>query len=293
MARRIGVTSRLVPWLFLLPALTLFTVFKFVPMARALTMSTQEVRPYLGDQWVGGANYAGMAGNPAFLDAFWHTALLAVGSTAGSVVIGFVLALLLEGQARHLWFVRSAVFLPVVATMAAVAEVWRLLYYPAATGPINSVLGALGLGPSEFLNSPHSSLVSILVMEIWKGAPYDMMIILAGLASIDRALYEAASIDGAGTWRRLRHVVVPHLKPVFLIVVTLAAVRSMRVFTEVFLLTNGGPDGSSEVLMTLIYKVGLERSDLGLAAAGSVALFAVTLALTLLVRLTRGKAATP
>ncbi|MGI5160131.1 carbohydrate ABC transporter permease [Microbispora sp. CA-102843] len=137
--------------------------------------------------------------------------------------------------------------------------------------------------------SEHSSLLSVMGMGVWRGAPYDMMIFLAGLAGVDRALYEAAAVDGASTWRRLRHVTLPALRPVFWILFTLAAIRGLRVFVEVYVLTNGGPDGSSEVLMTLVYKLGLQRGELGVAAAGSIVLFAATLLLTVLVRLLRGR----
>ncbi|MFZ4158183.1 carbohydrate ABC transporter permease [Streptomyces griseoincarnatus] len=275
------------PWLFLAPALLLFLYFKFIPMAQAVRMSFQEVRPFLGNTYVGGENYTEIAGSSDFGAAVWHTVVLAVATTAGSILLGLALALLLEGQTRSLWFVRSAVFLPVVTAMAVVAEVWRVMYYPAEGGALNSVLGVLGLGPSEFLNSPDSSLASIAFVGIWRGAPYDMMIFLAGLAGVDRVLYEASAVDGASRWRRIWHVTLPGLRPVFAILLTLAAIRGLRIFTEVFLLTNGGPDGSTEVLLTLTYKLGLERNELGVAAAGTVLLFLVLLVLTVASRLRR------
>jgi multiple sugar transport system permease protein len=276
-----------VAWLFLLPALLVFTVFKFVPMVRAVEMSFHEVRPYLGDRWVGIDNYRQVVTDDAFLAAIWHTVVLAVGQTGGSILLGLALALLVEGTARHLWFVRTAVFLPTVAAMAVVAELWRILYYPGSDGAVNSILGWLGLGPSQFLNSADTSLWSVMAVGIWRGAPYDMMIFIAGLAGVDRSLYEAAAADGAGPWRRLWHIAIPALRPVFAILFTLAAIRGLRVFTEIFLLTNGGPDGSTEVLMTLIYKLGLERNELGVAAAGSMVLLLATVVLTLAVQFAR------
>jgi multiple sugar transport system permease protein len=275
---------KLLPWLFLLPALVLFAVFKFVPMVRAIEMSFHEVRPYLGDQWVGLDNYTAVVTDEAFRDAIWHTIVLAVGQTGGSLALGLVLALLLEGTARHLWFVRTAVFLPTVAAMAVVAEVWRVIYYPAPDGMLNSVLGWFGMGPSSFLNAEDTSLWSVMAVGIWRGAPYDMMIFIAGLAGVDRTLYEASAADGAGPLRRLWHVTLPALRPVFAILFTLAAIRGLRVFTEIFLLTNGGPNGSTEVLMTLIYKLGLERNELGIAAAGSMVLLGATVVLTVVVQ---------
>ncbi|MEU2992971.1 sugar ABC transporter permease [Streptomyces griseoincarnatus] len=142
-------------------------------------------------------------------------------------------------------------------------------------------------GPSEFLNSPDSSLASIAFVGIWRGAPYDMMIFLAGLAGVGRVLYEASAVDGASRWRRIWHVTLPGLRPVFAILLTLAAIRGLRIFTEVFLLTNGGPDGSTEVLLTLTYRLGLERNELGGAASGTVLLFLVLLVLTVASRLRR------
>jgi multiple sugar transport system permease protein len=289
--RRTAWTRALLPWFFLLPALILFAVFKFVPMVRAIEMSFHEVRPYLGDQWVGMANYTAVVTDDAFRDAIWHTVLLAVGQTGGSLLIGLVLALLLEGTARHLWFVRTAVFLPTVAAMAVVAEVWRVIYYPSPDGMANSVLGWIGMGPSQFLNSEDTSLWSVMTVGIWRGAPYDMMIFIAGLAGVDRTLYEASAADGAGPFRRLWHVTLPSLRPVFAILFTLAAIRGLRVFTEIFLLTNGGPNGSTEVLMTLIYKLGLERNELGIAAAGSMVLLGATVVLTLAVQAVRRREA--
>lgn len=275
------------PWLFLAPALILFLYFKFIPMANALTMSFQEVQPYLGNKWVGTDNYATVLQSHGFREAAWHTLVLAAGQTAGSMALGLALALLMEGQSRRLKFVRSAAFLPVVVPLAVVAELWRIMYHPTGDGMLNSLLGMVGMGPSGFINDPDTSMASIMVTGIWRGAPYDMMIILAGLTSVDRGLYEAAKVDGASRWQRVWHVAVPGLRSVFSILFILAAIRGLRVFTEVFLLTNGGPDGSTEVVMTLIYKLGLEQNRLGVGAAGAVLLFVATLILTVVVQLLR------
>jgi multiple sugar transport system permease protein len=287
--RRAG--PSLIAWLFLSPALILFTYFKFLPMLQGLKMSFYEVRPYLGDRYVGFANYRQMTTDPNFTKAIWQTIILAIGTTAGSILIGFVLALLVEGQARHLWLVRSAAFLPVVTTMAVVAEVWRIMYYPGGGGLLNQILGWVGVGPEPFLASEHTALGSVMLVGIWRGAPYDMMIFLAGLAGVDRNLYESAAVDGAARWRRFFHVTLPALRPVGTILFTLAALRGLRSFTEVFLLTNGAPNGSTEVLMTLIYKLGLERGELGVAAAGSMVLFVATASVTIAVNIWRNRAA--
>lgn len=272
------------PWAFVAPALVLFGFFKFWPMAQAFTMSFQDVQPFLGNQWVGADNYEALFSASDFGNAAWHTVVLAVGQTVGSFALGFALALLLEGQARRLWFVRSAAFLPVVVPLAVIAELWRIIYHPTENGLANQIIGVLFMDPSAWINSPDSSLMSVMIVGIWRNAPYDMIIIIAGLVGVDRSLYEACSLDGGGWFRRIVHVTLPSIRPVISIVITLAAIRGMRVFTEVYLLTNGGPNGSSDVLMTLIYRLGFERNELGIAAAGSVVLLVATIVLTLLVR---------
>jgi multiple sugar transport system permease protein len=280
----------LVAWAFLAPALVLFLYFKFIPMITGLVMSFQEIR-YIDTTWVGVDNYAAILSDDAFLSAIWHSALLAVGTTAGSLLLGFGFALLIEGPAKYLWFVRTAAFLPVVTTMAAVAEVWRIMYHPGDTGLLNTILGWVALGPQPFLASEDSSLLSIMGMSIWRGTPYDMMVFLAGLVGIDRTLYEASAVDGASVWHRLRHITLPALRPVFWILFILAAIRGLRVFVEVYVLTNGGPNGSSEVLMTLIYKLGFQSGELGIASAGGIVLFVATLVLTVGVQLMRRRQA--
>lgn len=280
-----------VAWLFLAPALIIFALFKFVPMVRAINMSFFEVRPYLGDRWVGWENYRTVLTDPAFVNAIKNTVVLAIFQTGGALLLGLVLALLLEGTARHLWFVRTAAFLPVVTAIAVVAEVWRILYFPAPDGTVNSVLGWFFLGPSQFLSSEHSSMASVVAVGIWRQAPYDMMIILAGLAGVNRDLYEASAVDGAGTLRRLWHVTFPALRPVFAILFILAAIRSLRIFVEIYLLTNGGPNGSTDVMMTLIFRLGLERNEYGVASAGTVVLLLATMLLTVTVILARRRRA--
>jgi multiple sugar transport system permease protein len=273
------------PWLFLAPGLLLALYFKFIPMAEGIRLSLYEVQPFLGDQWVGLDNYEQVLNDDRFREAFGHTVLLGVGQTLGAIVIGFLLALLLEGQARTLWFVRTAVFLPVVSAIAVVGEIWRLLYLPTDGGFINSMLGFLGFGPQPFLDSPDTALWSVMAVGMWIGAPYNMVIILAGLAGVERTQYEAATVDGVSVLQRLWHITLPALRPAISIVLTLAAIRGLRIFTEVYVLTGGGPAGSTEVWMTRVFSLGFERNDIGVASAASMLLLAVTLLLTITVRL--------
>ncbi|MGI5424110.1 carbohydrate ABC transporter permease [Streptomyces sp. CA-179760] len=285
-ARIIG-KKTVLPWLFLAPGLLLALVFKFLPMGKGVWLSFFDVRPFLGDQWVGLDNYTRVLTDHRFQDAIGHTLLLGVGMSLGGIVVGSALALLLEGQARSLKFIRTAVFLPVVTATAVVGELWRLMYYPTSDGLINSGLGLFGLGPVPYLDNPDTALWATMVMGIWMLAPYNMVIILAGLAGVDRSLYEAAAMDGVSLWQRLRHITLPAIRPALGIVLTLAAIRGLRVFTEVYVLTGGGPAGSTDVWMTRAYTLGFTRNDIGGASAASVVLLCVTLLLTVTVNYLR------
>ncbi|MER7480666.1 sugar ABC transporter permease [Streptomyces sp. NPDC126510] len=285
-SRAIG-KKAVLPWLFLAPALLLALVFKFLPMGKGVWLSFFDVRPFLGDKWVGLDNYTRVLTDHRFQDAIGHTLVLGIGMSLGGIVVGSALALLLEGQARSLKIIRTAVFLPVVTATAVVGEMWRLMYYPTSDGLINSGLGLFGLGPVPYLDNPDTALWATMAMGIWMLAPYNMVIILAGLAGVDRSLYEAAAMDGVSLWQRLRHITLPAIRPALGIVLTLAAIRGLRVFTEVYVLTGGGPAGSTDVWMTRAYTLGFTRNDIGGASAASVVLLCVTLLLTVTVNYLR------
>ncbi len=272
--------AHVTPWAFLAPAIGFFAVFKFWPAIWGVYLSFFHVRPYLGNEWLGFANFTRAFQDPDLRAAVGHTVLDAAVSVAGSMLVGFGLALLLEAPARHVRILRTAVFLPAVTAMVAIAELWGALLFPGRYGAVNSFLGGLGLGPAPFLSSPHASLWTVMLVQIWKSAPYDMVIFIAGLVGIDRQLYESASIDGASAWHRLRYVTLPSLQPITTIVLTLGIIRGLRVFTEINVLTGGGPAGSTETIVTYTYKAATVSNDTGYASAISTLLLIATILLT-------------
>lgn len=277
------------PWLFLAPALVFLAVFRFWPTGWGVYLSFFHVRPYLGNQWIGFDNYTKAFGDSALISAVGHTVIDALAYVVGSAFVGFCLALLLEGPARHLRVLRTAAFLPVVVAMVAAAELWNELLFPGQTGAVNTLLSGLGIGPQQFLGSPHEALASVIGIQIWKHAPYDMVIFVAGLAGIDRELYEAAAIDGAKALQRLRYVTLPALRPVTTIVLTLGIISGLRVFTEIYVLTDGGPAGATQTVVPYDYMQATTNNDIGYAAAVSTMLLIVTVLLTLALRWWRSR----
>jgi multiple sugar transport system permease protein len=266
----------LVPWSFLAPALAIFIWFKFIPMVKGLQMSFYKVNFGAEHEWVGFANFARALADSDLHLAIQHTAIYVLVTVLLSALIAFFLALALEGPARHLRFIRTAMFLPAVTSAAVVAEIWRILMVPTPNGIFNTVIGWIGIEPQGFFADPDRALGSLMLMHIWKAVPNDTVIFVAGLASVNRELYDAAAMDGAGWFDKLWYVTLPGIAHTLTIVLVLGFIRGFRVFTEVQATTGGGPGGSTEVIMTHVYKMGFVQFDYGYASAVSFLLFSFT-----------------
>ena len=271
----------LVPWLFLAPALIVFTWFKFVPIVKGLIMSFYKIKFFGDDEFVGLANFQRTLTDTQLHDAVINTFIYVGSSTVCGVILAFAVALLLQGQARHIRIIRTAIFIPAVTSVAILAEVWRILFYPASTGVVNYMLGFVGVEPQGWMSDPNMALFTVILLQVWKTIPYNMVILIAGLAGINKELYDAANVDGASPWRKIWHVTLPGLVPAISVVLMLSFIRGFRVFTEVYTTTGGGPAGSTEMIMTHIFKTGFDRLDYGYAAAVSFLLFAFTVCLTI------------
>jgi multiple sugar transport system permease protein len=265
-----------IPWLFLLPALLVFAYFKYIPIVKGLDMSFYKVNFGAPWDWVGLANFQRAWEDADLHVAVLHTAVYVFSTVLLSALLGFAMALLLEGPARHLRIIRTAIFLPAVISAAVLAEIWRILLTSAPYGVVNTIIGWVGLGPAGFFDKPGEALWSLIAMATWKTIPYDMMIFLAGLAGVNRELHEAAAIDGANWFDRLWYVTIPSMRHAFVIVGVLGFIRGFRVFTEVYATTGGGPAGATEVIMTHVYKIGFVEFDYGYAAAVSFLVFGFT-----------------
>ena len=264
------------PWLFLAPALLIFLYFKFIPMLRGVQMSFYKVSFGDADEWVGWDNFVRVFTEEALRNAAGRTLFYVLVTVTLSACIGLLLAQALQGTARHMRILRTAMFLPAVTSAAVVAEIWRILYAPTPAGVVNTVISWVGMAPQGFFSNPDQALAALMGMHVWKHVPYDTVIFVAGLAGVNRELHDAAAVDGANAWHRFVHVTLPGLAPAITVVLTLGCIRGFRVFTEVYATTGGGPAGSTEVVMTHIYKQGFQELDFGYAAAASTVLFLFT-----------------
>jgi multiple sugar transport system permease protein len=284
-----------VGWLFVTPALVLFGVFFVVPIVAGLLLSLTDFDLYaIGNpglaRFVGLRNYARVLSSPEFLGALRNTLYFVVAGGPLSVVVSLAAALLLHARTvRFRSVFRTVYFAPVVTTLVAVAIVWRYMYHPRY-GLLNHALGWFGVGPIDWLGDPHWAMPAIILLAVWKNFGYNMLIFVAGLQSIPEELYEAAAVDGAGAWRRFVHVTFPGLAPTFLFVSVTTMISYFQIFTEPYVMTQGGPLRSTTSLMLLMYEEGFRWWRMGVAATIAFVLLVITLAGTLVqLRLQRGR----
>ena len=284
-------------WLFITPALSLITIFFVLPVLAAFLLSFTDFDIYsIGDpgstRFIGLGNYRTLWDSPLFWTALRNTSLFVVLGGPLSVLASLVAAVLVHSKlVRFRPLFRSAFFAPWVTTLVAVALVWRFVYHPQ-DGPLNALLPALGLPAIDWLGNPAWAMPAIVVVSVWKNFGYNMLVFLAGLSNIPEELYEAAELDGAGAWHRFRRVTVPMLGPTFVFVGVVTMIASFQIFSEPYVMTQGGPLKSTLTLMLLMYEEGFRWWRLGFATAIAVVLFLLTLAGTLVqLRLRREPAA--
>ncbi|MGU3646513.1 carbohydrate ABC transporter permease [Microbacterium sp. C23T] len=263
-------------WLALLlaPFMAFLVVFKIAPIFINIAFSFMQVDLQGGGEFIGAANYTHLANDELFFTALRNTFqyLLYVGPV--NVVLGFVIALLLNVKLRGRTVARGAVFLPYILMVTVVGITWRWIL-DGTNGLLNHYLEMLGLGPIYFLTDPATAMIGIALTSIWWTVGYNVIIYLAALQDIPAELMDAASIDGAGPWRRLWSITIPLMKNTTFYVVITTVIYSMQVFGQVYVMTSGGPSYSTLSLVQYMYIKGFKEFDLGYAATIGTALFAV------------------
>jgi len=273
--------------LMAVPAALGLIAFVLVPFALAFGLALTDLRlgSPLAPRFVGAANFARVLSDPVFLRALANNALFAAVVVPVQTGLALALALALDRPLRFLPLFRALFFLPVVFPFVVVAVVWELIFAPA--GPVNALLGLATLGgwvPVDFLNDTGFALPALMVLSVWQGVGFQMVILLAGLQGIPRSLYEAARIDGAGPWRAFRHVTLPGLRNTLVFVLTVTAILAFRLFDQVRVLTQGGPRDATTTVMYEAVSAAFDRQQVAVGAAMTVVFFAIVLALTALGR---------
>lgn len=277
--------QRAVPWLFLTPGLALLTLTVLLPAVMALvlsfTSSGLDVDAPL--RFIGLANLRRLFSDPMMARVTLTTFLYLLGVVPPIVAGSLALAVLVNRRLPGIHVFRGAFYTPVLVSLVVASIAFRWLY--AENGLINGWLGALfgsAFTPIGFLTSPLLALPSVMVVTLWKGLGYYMVIFLAGLQGIPAELYEAAALDGCEGWQRHRHVTFPLLLPYVFLVAVISALGATKVFDEVFLMTQGGPADSTRTLVYYVYDQAFGELEISYACTVGLALFLIVLALSLL-----------
>lgn len=264
--------SSLIALLFLAPALAAVAVLRLWPAALAARDSL--LAP--GASGYSLENYAFIFSDPQFLDSLKTTLLFALIVNPLQIAIALGLALLMNNKLPLTGFWRSLILLPVAIPQSVSAVVWGVAYRP--DGLLNALLGTIGIAPQPFLTAPAPAFASIIVVVSWIGVGYWMTMLITGLQDIPKSLYEAVTIDGANGWQRFRYVTLPQLRRPLTFVLVADTVANFLVFAPVQILTRGGPQGATNLIMNDIYTRAFEQGDRGGAAAATVVLVLMVLA---------------
>jgi ABC-type sugar transport system permease subunit len=276
---------RLAAWL-VAPALLVTAAIAIFPLAWTVweSLHRHDLRlPWLGRPFVGLANYAEILADRRFWGAMLHTAFFTAASVALELGLGLVLALAMNRAFRGRGLVRAAVLVPWAIPTVVAGLLWRFLFDSQA-GIADAALLRLGLldRPLVWFVRPATAWVPVILADVWKTAPFVALLLLAGLQTIDPALYEAAAVDGAGAWRRLRAITLPLLRPVLLVALVFRTLDAFRVFDLIYVLTGGGPGTATEPIALYAFNRLFADLRFGYGAALSVIVFAVTMLLAVL-----------
>lgn len=279
---RLRVYRTLEPYLYLFPTILGLALFSAGAVAASFAISFTHWDIISPPAWAGGDNYVMLWQSDLFWDVFRHTLTFVALAVPLSVVCSLALALLVNTSVPGTALFRTVYFLPVVSSMIAVALVWSWIYHPEY-GLLNYLLHVSGgiAGPA-WLDDTFWALPAMVIVTVWKGLGYSMVIFLAGLQTIPQDLYHAATIDGAGAWKRFRHITLPMLSPTTFFILVITLINSFQVFEQTYVLTRGGPANATLTLSYYVYQNAFQFFQMGKAAAVAYVLFALVFLVTLL-----------
>lgn len=280
---------RLRPWLFLSPALALMLLFLILPFVLTVVFSFTDQRlvpnPNVPTEMIGWRNYDRIFANEDFVRTLLNTAYFTVLVVPLQCGLGLAVAMLINTKLAGRQLFRGVYFLPTVISMVVVSVIWFSLFQMG--GFFNTALTTLTGGlvnPVDWLANPATAMPAIVLMSAWQGFPFQMVVYLAGLQSINHDLYEAARLDGANRFNEFWHVTMPGLLNTHILVIMTTTILAFKLFTQVELLTKGGPSGVTDTLVRFIYLTGFRQGKVGIAAAAAVCFFLIVLAISLVQR---------
>lgn len=277
-------SERKAAYLFIIPAVVLLAAFLLYPALQTVRYTFTDYNIMRPDRikFCGFNNFIELFQDKDFWIAVKNTLHFTILVVPFQTVLALALALLISSRRKGVSIFRAAYFSPQVTSMVVVAILWTVLYNSnPSSGLLNALLVKLGMEPCGFLNDPKTAMNSIIFMSAWQGAGYQMMIFLAGLQGIPRDQYEAASIDGAGKIKSFFYVTLPGLKNVISYVIMITVIQAMKLFTQPYVMTKGGPQNSTRTLVYYVYEQGFQKRNFGYACAVAAVFFVIVISLSI------------
>lgn len=271
-------------YIFIAPAVILLFMFLIMPAISTIRYAFTDYNIMRPDniQFCGLENFKDLFTDKDFIKAIGNTFYFTLIVVPLQCLLALMLAMFISSRKKGVSIFRAAYFSPQVTSMVVIAILWTVLYNPNPnTGLINAFLTKLGFNAIGFLNDPKTAMNSIIFMSAWQAAGYQMMIFLAGLQAIPRDQYEAASIDGAGGFQRFMYITLPGLKNVIKYVVMITMIQAMKLFTQPYVMTKGGPQNSTRTIVYYIYEQGFQSRNFGYACAVAAIFFVIVVAMSL------------
>lgn len=277
-------------WLFVLPQIAGFLALVLIPTLLVMYYSLQERNLLFGTRsFVGFRNYSDIAVDPLFYKTLGNTLVFSLGAVPLNIGLSLLAAIFLAKNFRGAGFIRASIFAPVVTSAVAWAIVWKFLLQGGDAGVINRILAVFGLAGPNWLREPGWAMASVVVTRVLKNLGMNVLILTGAMLNTPAEVIEAATIDGARGWRMFSSIKIPLLSPTLIMVTIITVIGSLKVFDSIKLMTAGGPENSTMVLVYYIYYQGFQLFRTGYASAASVILFAIILGLTLIQWRLRGR----
>ena len=269
------------PYLFLLPAAIVLLIFFFIPFFQTVLLSILDYSSNIyKPEFIWIDNYIQLFSNPVFYKVLWNTFIYLFVAVPVLAIFPLFIAILINQKIKGVTLYKILIYLPVIVSIVVAAIAFKWLY--ADQGILNYLMTKIGLEPAGWLTDPNFALYSVIIVTIWKGIGYYMIIYLAALMSVPKELYEACDIDGADFFTKHLTVTVPHIMPTIALVTTISAISAMKVFAEIYVMTKGGPLNSSKTIVYYIYERAFENLDLGYASAMAVVLLIIVMIFSLI-----------
>jgi len=271
-------------YLFLLPNIILYLLVRLIPFASTIVLSFTDWQLIGSPNFIGLKNFVDMFNYPVFWKAFRNTLMFAVYSVPPSIILGLLMAVLVNRDLPGMKLFRGLYFLPYVTSIVFVAVIWRWLF-STDTGLINALLNRIGVSSVPWLSSPKWALLSLAIVAVWQNVSFNMLVFLAGLQGIGSDVYEAAVIDGANSVQTFLYMTVPLLRPTMTVSAIMTTINSFQVFDLAYVMTQGGPLDSTYTLVYYLYDFGFRYMEMGHASAVAVVLFLMIFSLSIVQRL--------